>query len=354
MWAMKSIFNCSNDMALAANVRQYVPPKRVKQMEEDLAHLSRWWEGTRFAGPWGWSMAAKQRYRLMGVDEGALPSDMWLDRVRCLSSRSFACRYLVELLREMKCGKLLGDNMRFVALEDVADIGIGGWLSREGYDDLYPLIFKLPWSSSGRGVFVAKDMCDGVSRRVSGMLSSQGGVAVDKFYEGKLLDFAMEFFVDGDDVDFLGYSVFHAGDGGAYGFNYVESQTSLLDRIDVDAALLSKLVEYHIKHLRGIGYRGVVGVDMMKVLEDGVLKVHPCVEMNFRMNMGVLAMLLWDGLGETGVKNCFVELTERREDGFQAVVDDGKLMIGFNQNRSLLMEKNKRRSELCQHAIGCK
>ena len=188
---MKSIFNCSNDMALAANVRQYVPPKRVKQMEEDLAHLSRWWEGTRFAGPWGWSMAAKQRYRLMGVDEGALPSDMWLDRVRCLSSRSFACRYLAELLREMNCGKLLGDNMRFVALEDVADIGIGGWLSREGYDDLYPLIFKLPWSSSGRGVFVAKDMCDGVSHRVSGMLSSQCGVAVDKFYEGKLLDFAM-------------------------------------------------------------------------------------------------------------------------------------------------------------------
>ena len=38
---------------------------------------------------------------------------------------------------------------------------------------------------------------------------------------------------------------------------------------------------------------------------------------------------LWDGLGESGVKNCFVELTERREGGFQAVVDDGKLMIGF-------------------------
>jgi len=33
--------------------------------------------------------------------------------------------------------------------------------------------------------------------------------------------------------------------------------------------------------------------------------------------------------GESGVKNCFVELTERREGGFQAVVDDGKLMIGF-------------------------
>ena len=100
-------------MALAANVRQYVPPKRIQQMEAELADLARVWEGTRFAGPWGWSLATKQRYRLMGVPMGMLPSDEWLEEVRRLSSREFAWRYLKQMLATMKEDELLGDEMKY-------------------------------------------------------------------------------------------------------------------------------------------------------------------------------------------------------------------------------------------------
>ena len=112
--SIPSLFNCSNDMALAAHVRQYVPPKRIQQMEADLADLARVWEGTRFAGPWGWSLATKQRYRQMGVAGELLPSDEWLEEVRRLSSREFACRYVKELLGELKDERLLGEEMRWV------------------------------------------------------------------------------------------------------------------------------------------------------------------------------------------------------------------------------------------------
>lgn len=313
--SIPSLFNCSNDMALAAHVRQYVPPKRIQQMEADLADLARVWEGTRFAGPWGWSLATKQRYRQMGVAGELLPSDEWLEEVRRLSSREFACRYVKELLGELKDERLLGEEMAFC--KDVSTVNCR--LSTVNS----PLIFKSPWSSSGRGVFVGRWNDARTQARVQGFLSSQGGFVADGFYEDKVLDFAMEFFVHKDHtVEFLGYSVFQTGESGAYGYNYVESQEELLRRIDVDAALLHRLIAYHKEHLAKTAYHGPVGIDMLKTADGSI---HPCLEINLRLNMGILALLLHEQYGSGAT----VALTPVREHGFQALVEDGQLMITF-------------------------
>jgi len=338
--SIPSLFNCSNDMALAAHVRQYVPPKRIQQMEADLADLARVWEGTRFAGPWGWSLATKQRYRQMGVAGELLPSDEWLEEVRRLSSREFACRYVKELLGELKDERQLGEEMAFC--KDVSTVNCR--LSTVNS----PLIFKSPWSSSGRGVFVGSvdfnphldpnlnlnphldpnlnpnldlNCKSSTLKRLQGFLSSQGGFVVDRFYEDKVLDFAMEFVVHKDHtVEFLGYSVFQTGESGAYGYNYVESQEELLRRIDVDAALLHRLIAYHKEHLAKTAYHGPVGIDMLKTADGSI---HPCLEINLRMNMGILALLLHEQYGSGAT----VALTPVREHGFQALVEDGRLMI---------------------------
>lgn len=324
---LPSVFNCSNDMALAAGVNHYVPPKRIQQMESDLASLSRWWHDTCFAGPWGWSAATKRRYRLMGIDESLLPSDSWLAEVRRLSSREHACLYIERMLRDesLPLAHLVGEHMRFCRQ---ADLQAMEQLAMER-----PLIFKSPWSSSGRGVFVARGMDERALSRLRGFVSAQGGFAMDRFYERKLVDFAMEYYLDGEGTAiFLGYSVFSAGEGGAYGFNYVEPQSALIERIGVAPELLASLQAYHAAHLASLPYRGAVGIDMMKVLDaDGKEKVHPCVEINLRMNMGVLALILWQKMGSSGFLADTVELTEPREHGFQAVVDHGKLMICFKR-----------------------
>ena len=312
--SLPSLFNCSNDMALAANVRQYLPPKRIQQMEADLTDLAQVWEDTRFAGPWGWSLATKQRYRQMGVTEELLPSDEWLAELRRLSSREFACRYIKDLLAEMKDERLLGSEMKWC----------DNLNPNPNLSTLNPqLIFKCPWSSSGRGVFVSSGFDANTEHRLQGFLSSQGGFVVDKFYADKVLDFAMEFFVHEDHtVEFLGWSVFHAGENGAYGYNYVESQEELLRRIDVDDTLLHRLIVYHKEHLTKTAYRGPVGIDMLKTADGSI---HPCIEINFRMNMGILALLLFEQYGS----NATVALTPEREHGFQAQVDEGRLMITF-------------------------
>ena len=148
---------------------------------------------------------------------------------------------------------------------------------------------------------------------------------MDRFYEDKVLDFAMEFFVNEDGtVDFLGWSVFHADPNGAYGYNYVESQEELVERIDVDASLLQRLINYHKTHLAQTAYRGSIGIDMLKTA-DG--HIHPCLEINFRMNMGILALLLEEQYGA----GCTIQLTPRRPDGFEALVERGKLMIAYRR-----------------------
>ena len=315
-------------MALAANVRQYRPPKRIQQMEADLADLAQVWGGTRFAGPWGWSLATKQRYRQMGVTEELLPSDEWLAELRRLSSREFACRYIKDLLAEMKDERLLGSEMKW------CDNLNPNPNPNPNLSTLNPqLIFKSPWSSSGRGVFVSSGFDANTEHRLQGFLSSQGGFVVDKFYADKVLDFAMEFYVNDDKrVDFLGWSVFHAGENGAYGYNYVESQEKLIGRIlegvdgqnEVYSCLLDRLIAYHQEHLAKTGYRGPVGIDMLKTA-DG--HIHPCLEINFRMNMGILALLLHERYGA----GCTKQLTPLNPNGFEALVERGKLMIAYRK-----------------------
>ena len=309
-------------MALAVNVREYVPPKRIQQMEDDLADLAHLWDDTRFVGPWGWSLATKRRYERIGIPSDELPSDEWLHKVRKLSSREFACRYIKQLLQELKDDRLLGQEMTFCNSISNSDTSLS---IENSHLQSCPLIVKSPWSSSGRGVFVVREFNERAKTQVQGFLNTQGGFLIDRFYDDKTLDFAMEFFINPDhSVDFLGYSVFHAFTTGTYGFNFVESQEELLRRINIDTSLLQRLVDYHKTHLSHITYHGAVGIDMLKCT-DGC--IHPCVEINLRMNMGILAILLHQRYGSRSS----LSLTPARTHGFQALVENGKLMIIYKK-----------------------
>lgn len=137
----------------------------------------------------------------------------------------------------------------------------------------------------------------------------------------------MEFFVHEDHtVEFLGWSVFHAGENGAYGYNYVESQEELLRRIDVDDTLLHRLIIYHKEHLTKTAYRGPVGIDMLKTADGSI---HPCLEINLRMNMGILALLLHEQYGS----NATVALTPERGCGFQASLNEDRLQIDYTAGK---------------------
>ena len=52
-------------------------------------------------------------------------------------------------------------------------------------------------------------------------------------------------------------------------------------------------------------YEGYLGVDMMICQEENGYYVHPCVEVNLRMNMGVVSRLLYDRFLRDGVKGTY-------------------------------------------------
>jgi hypothetical protein len=339
--------NLSNDMALASNVVPYAPPLRIQRMEHDLAMLAELWDdGSKRPQPWGWSRAAKAVFLKRGVDACLLPSDAQLDDWRILSSREFAVSYLKAFLSACPSVPCVGNQMFFLhSIEELHSLPV-------------PMIFKSPWSSSGRGVFVAERVDEKVNQRLQGIVRRQGGFVVDEFYTEKHLDFAMEFDItQNGDVSFLGYSVFETGTQGNYGYNLVDSQSNLQQLIEETAGFsMDVLKQQHECLLREqlVGrYWGPLGIDMMVVkLPDG-LAVHPCVEVNLRLNMGILAILLeqkaddpvfyrrlrerlpfesfpfsdFDCLRSCMRSSMRVPLTPSREVGFQAFIMSGKLMI---------------------------
>ena len=70
-------------------------------------------------------------------------------------------------------------------------------------------------------------------------------------------------------------------------------------------------------------YEGIVGIDMM-VVRGGL--IHPCVEINLRMNMGVVAMKLY----EKGVTSLSRSLYGGQF--FYPVIEDGKFYIAYTSD----------------------
>ena len=294
-------------------------------MEADLCRLPLLWaeEGdvvltsdiavdpTFVPAPWGWNKSVRNRFLRMGVSPALMPSEQQLNAWRIYSSRTWAVDYCNSLYKRHKDDGLVSN--RFRSLCSKADYET--WLSEYGSE---PFIVKSEYSSSGRG-----------NRIFTSHLSpfiSHTPIVIDTFYD-KMLDFAMEFEVTSQDVRYLGLSVFEASREGRYAFNYLRSQQQLREMIACylpDPSVIDQLMEIHCQLLsdRLLGhYEGIAGIDMM-VVRGGL--VHPCVEINLRMNMGVVAMILY----EKGLTS--LPRSPYGGRSFYPVIDDGKFYIAYS------------------------
>lgn len=375
-------FNPSNDMALAADTASYSPPRPVAAMERDLAALADLWDdgrGDTTPRPWGWSRATRTWYKSHGTDPAALPTDTELATWRTLSGRAFAADYIRAWLQGTDPDTWVGHEMQFCThvptewppappvLSGVSSVlssvlsvpsSVPSAMPHTPPESGVPRwIFKAPWSSSGRGIVIATDWNSHVRGRLEGFVRRQGGFLADRYYD-KTLDFALEFLARDDGrVRCIGYSVFEAGASGRYAANLIAPQRRLRHIVETAAGRsLAACVRRHEALLTarlGGRYAGPLGIDMLVAREGGRTVVHPCVEINLRMNMGILALLLerrkWDvafyqrlrrrleaedfpfarfgDLDSCMRSSTRVPLTPSREHGFQAVIEAGRLVI---------------------------
>ena len=308
------LFNPENDMALASGSPYYMAPSSAKKMANDLAVLPAWYadagseilvtdsrqvewlrNGCRMPlsvkgvlsvsdeheeiVPWGWSPALKYR---LGV---GVKREIDVDTFRLLSSRMTA----VNLLPKLRVEGTVGESFWLSSLEDVSAFSIK-------HDRV---LLKAPWSGSGKGI---QPLCglpdDNLKGWIRRIIATQGGVVAEPFYT-KVKDFAMEFKVEGKDVAFVGYSLFETDVRGIYKENFLASDVVREDILSeyVSRNLLYAVRENLLRELTDIlggDYQGYLGVDMMIVRCGEELLVHPCIEVNLRMNMGVVSRLLFD------------------------------------------------------------
>lgn len=165
----------------------------------------------------------------------------------------------------------------------------------------FKILSKAPYSSSGRGLLWLPE--SGLTRTerqiLHGTLRKQGSVSLERALN-KQVDFAMEFLSDGKgNVIFVGYSLFYTNSKGGYEANYLGTQINienqLTDKISADMLAdvkgnLIKILQEKYANL----YKGCIGVDMMIYKEEEIYKLHPCVEINMRYNMGYLAVKLFE------------------------------------------------------------
>lgn len=237
--------------------------------------------------PWGWSPDAKRQFLNAGVREEILPSDAEIERMRLLSHR----RMSIEII-----SRLNGDYPIPIETTDADEV-----VERERATP--GCFIKSPWSGSGRGVFCARSLdTDALRRRAEGIIHRQGSVMVERGLD-KAMDFAALFYSDGKRVEIRGLSIFSAEARGMYSGNIVAPQDFLRQQLagciniaEVDAIVSQE--EEILTELVAKSYRGWMGADMMAYRreDDGRMAVMPCVELNLRMTMGVVALKIAEKL----------------------------------------------------------
>lgn len=371
------LFNPDSDMALAANKPNYTPPANIRRMISDLSMLPVWYAApdsmvlsdsehdrhylaelkTRLdipvelvssgdlskvnapdVCPWGWNMSLRNRLVRLGIDSSRLPSDEELTLCRRLSSR----------IALADCG-LLCSLQTDVEHCDVSLSSVGSVDECRRIIGEMPqgVVFKKPWSSSGKGLLWCRDgrLNERDANWCRKAIDEQCALVASPIYN-KVLDFAMEFHADepSGHVRFAGYSLFRADSAGRYKGNVLASDSAILHGLTrhVPQETLLQVRDRIAAFVSSLGHRGYMGVDMLIYEEeDGSYGVCPAVEHNLRMTMGMVCRLFADRFLDSGSVGTFE--VKHFDDAVQAadfcrrqrsahplrITDSGRIRSGF-------------------------
>lgn len=322
--------------------------------------------------PWGWSPVLVHHLQEAGMPAGVYPSGERMMRIRQLSGRQTAVEMLSRLRTTSRRGggwppectirSVIGQADAVPALsasledripsDDLSAYTVGESFVFQSEDEVERFVsfhpkalLKAPWSGSGRGIqYTSGTFSAPLKGWVEHILTTQHQVIGEPFYD-KVLDFAMEFYSDADGgIRFVGYSIFKTDKRGSYKGNLlapdaeIEARLAAYVPLEILLQLRGRLSVELADMIRG-DYQGYLGVDMM-VCEHPAegYSIHPCVEINLRMNMGVVAHLVYSRYVCSGALGRYVIGYYPQPGAAQ------QAHIGFRQQYPLAMEGEKIKS----------
>ncbi|MDR1980655.1 MAG: hypothetical protein LBQ39_03410 [Tannerellaceae bacterium] len=245
------------------------------------------------AAPWGLSPQSVAFFNELKGYGLNLTVPEWKEDYAALSSRRTAAACLKEIGERLPKMQLPQPPVFFSDMEEMPF-----FMERH----TPPFIVKTPYSSSGRGLRWIKGDTLNLTQKnwIKGSLGKQHELSIEEAVRGeKIMDFAMEFYSDGKgNVKYEGLSHFHTKKG-AYTGNILGGEE------DIRRCILCWVKEKHLqctqeavtKTLKATyahHYTGYLGVDMMIYKgENNSKAIHPCVEINMRRTMGLLAIRLY-------------------------------------------------------------
>ncbi|MGM9747770.1 MAG: hypothetical protein ACI3ZN_03135 [Candidatus Cryptobacteroides sp.] len=243
---------------------------------------------------WGWNKALKNRLLKEGVDISLMPSDSYLNKVRELSHRRLA----------VECNTFLNDYSSIKApaipmeMKDLDQVRT--FVAKQGR-----AVLKAPWSGSGKGIRWISDGAMSVSDEgwCRNILAKQGSI-IGESRKDVVLDFALLFKIGrtstpaSQSVSFEGYSLFETSNG-TYHSNILASDEHIRDVISGYISLKQldeskDAIEAFLKKRFCGQYQGYLGVDMFIYRSGDSFLLNPCVEINVRITMGLLARRYYD------------------------------------------------------------
>jgi len=294
--------------------------------------------------PWGWSPAA--HFKLKNLKEKCSKKFRksmvyeWMDEHKLLFERTTSLDFLTELLDNNPPDWFIRKNMIGRKVTNCKEIELL-------LEEHSRLVLKAPMSSSGRGIQIIRNTKLNISNNqwISGVLKQQGYLIAEPFLE-KRIDLSFQFRIFSDSkIEYLGFSVFETNSNGQYRGTLIhpdlkrivpdENDSGLMEMINITANILSSALE---KSNYANWHRGFLGVDAMIFKHQKSILMQPCIEINSRMNMGVLTMFLEKRIhpDSTGKFELFYNSANRYTDfvSEQSHLDpmkfkEGKIYSGF-------------------------
>lgn len=333
-------FNPTCELAVANGSFSYMPPLLLQEMENDLAILPFVFAGAcdfiltgtapspefllqlNNAGfelphftalpelenltersihslcPWGWSPSAHfilKNLKPKCSDEfKSSPVYDWSGDQQRLYERKTSLNFLTNLLRKERSESFISENKtgrvmtNYEQIEEFLQVHNG-------------VVLKAPLSSSGRGIQIIRKRTLNTSNKqwISGVLKQQHYLIAEPFLD-KIADLSFQFFIRNQtEVEYLGYSFFETNSNGQYKGTLInpalqdlfpDTETSGIEMMIQSTAQILKTELGLSDYCKS--YRGYLGVDALIFQENNEINIQPCVEINCRMNMGILALLL--------------------------------------------------------------